>query len=62
MDIVEINKLTQKKRVDLALQHMCNLSKLTNADAISLVLVACKKEYGLRVTTNIIHALGVKKL
>ena len=61
MDIIEINKLTQKKKVDLAEKKM--LSKdISKDEALCLVISAVKQVYGIRATGNVIHGLGVKKI
>ena len=62
MDIVEINKRTQRKYTDPALDHLFELSNLTKDDSLTLVLFALKKYYGLGKTVKIIHGLGVKNL
>ena len=62
MDIVEINKYTQEKKVRSSRDNMYNLSKITKDDSTRLVLYACRKMYGLNNTVKIIHGLGIKKL
>lgn len=62
MDIVEINKRLQRKWTDPALDHLYELCNLTKEDATTLILIACKKQFGLQKTVKIIHGLGVKKL
>lgn len=61
MDIIEINKKTQKKKVAVAEQKLFEVgNKLTTDQSLILVLQACKKYYGLQKTVKIIHGLGVK--
>lgn len=62
MDIVEINKLTQKKKVKDAEIRLFELIDLTKDQSTTLVLYALRKQYGLNKTVKIIHGLGVKKL
>ena len=62
MDIVEINKLTQKKKVKDAEIRLYELLDLTKDQSTTLVLYALRKQYGLNKTVKIIHGLGVKKL
>lgn len=62
MDIVEINKRTQRKYTDPALDKLYELYNLTKDESLTLVLYACKKQYGLKKTVKIVHGLGVKKL
>ena len=61
MDIIELNKITQKKKVDSAEKKM--LSKdITKEEALCLIVNALKRVYGIRATVNIVHGLGVKNL
>lgn len=62
MDIVQINKMTQKKKVRSAENHLYNLGKITKYDATILVVNAVCKEYGIFRTADIIHGLGVDKI
>ena len=62
MDIVEINKLTQKKKVKDAEITLYELNNLNKDQATILVLQALRKYYGLNKTVKIIHGLGIKKL
>lgn len=62
MDFVEINKLTQKKKVKEAEIRLYELVDLTKDQATTLVLQALRKQYGLQKTVKIIHGLGVKHL
>lgn len=62
MDFVEINKATQRRRADAALDHLYELCDLTKEESMILVLYACKKQYGVMKTAKICHGLGVKKL
>lgn len=62
MDIVEINKKLHRKFTDPALDHLYELCNLTKDEATTLVLYACKKEFGLNKTVKIVHGLGVKNL
>lgn len=62
MDFVEINKLTQDKKVRSARDSLYNLSNITKNDSTILVLYACRKLYGLKNTVKIVHGLGVKNL
>lgn len=62
MDIVEINKLTQRKRLGSAEDHLYELCNLTKDESLVLVLNACRKTYGLSKTVKIVHGLGVKNL
>lgn len=62
MDFVEINKLTQKKKVYEAEIRLYELLDLTKDQATTLVLQALRKQYGLQKTVKIIHGLGVKHL
>lgn len=62
MDFVEINKRTQRKYTDQALDHLYELSELTKDESLTLILLACKKYYGLYKTVKIVHGLGVKNL
>ena len=62
MDFVEINKLTQKKKVKDAEIRLYELLDLTKDQSTTLVLHALRKQYGLQKTVKIIHGLGVKHL
>lgn len=62
MDFVEINKLTQKKKVKEAEIRLYELMDLDKDQATTLVLQALRKQYGLQKTVKIIHGLGVKHL
>ena len=62
MDIVEINKYTQEKKVKGSRDNLYNLSNITKEDSTRLVLYACRKMYGLNNTVKIVHGLGIKKL
>lgn len=62
MDFVEINKLTQRKKVHDAEIRLYELLDLTKDQATVLVLQALRKQYGLKNTVKIIHGLGVKHL
>lgn len=62
MDIVELNKLTQYKKVSDAETRLMEPQALNNDQALILVINACRKKYGLHKTVKIIHGLGVKKL
>lgn len=62
MDIVEINKMTQRKKVRSAEDRLYELYNLTKDEATILVLNACRNTYGLNKTVKIIHGLGIKKL
>lgn len=62
MDIVEINKLTQKKKVHEAEIRLYELLNLSKDQSLTLVLNACRKQYGLQKTVKIIHGLGVQKI
>ena len=61
MDIVEINKKTQRKKVERAESKLFEVGNNLDQDqSLILVLQACKKYYGLSKTVKIIHGLGVK--
>lgn len=62
MDIVEINKMTQKKKVHEAEIRLYELLNLTKEQSLILVLHALKKQYGLNKTVKIVHGLGVKNI
>lgn len=62
MDIVEINKMTQKNKVKDAEIRLYELLDLTKDQSTTLVLQALRKQYGLQKTVKIIHGLGVKNL
>lgn len=62
MDIVEINKMTQKKKVHECEIRLYELLDLTKDQSLTLVLNACRKQYGLSKTVKIVHGLGVKNL
>lgn len=62
MDIVEINKMTQRKKVHEAEIKLYELNQLTKDQSLVLVLQALRKTYGLSRTVKIIHGLGVKNL
>ena len=62
MDLVEINKLTQKKKVKDAEIRLYELMDLNKDQCTTLVLYALRKQYGLNKTVKIIHGLGVKNL
>lgn len=62
MDIVEINKMTQKKKVHASEIRLYELLDLTKEQSLTLVLNACRKQYGLNKTVKIIHGLGVKSI
>ena len=61
MDIIEINKYTQNKKV---MESRNNLSqkKMQKEDSLRLILYACKKMYGLQATVKLIHGIGVDKI
>ena len=61
MDIIEINRKTQNKKVEAAELQLYQVgNSLTKDHSLILVLQACKKYYGLQKTVKIIHGLGVK--
>lgn len=62
MDIVEINKMTQRSKVHESEIRLHELLNLTKEQSLTLVLNACRKQYGLSKTVKIIHGLGVKNL
>lgn len=62
MDIVEINKLTQRKRVGSATDRLYELGKITKEDAVILIAYALRKEYGVIKTAEILHGIGVERL
>lgn len=62
MDFVEINKFTQDKAVRISRENVYNLSKITKEDSLRLIIYACKRMYGLKNTSKIIHGLGVDKI
>lgn len=62
MDIVEINKMTQRKAVHEAEIRLYELLNLTKDQSLTLILNACRKQYGLHKTVKIVHGLGVKNL
>lgn len=62
MDIVEINKLTNKRKVFECEIRLNELLNLTKEQSLILVLNACRKQYGLSKTVKIVHGLGVKNL
>lgn len=62
MDIVEINKMIQKKKVHDAEIRLYELLDLTKEQSLVLVLNALRNEYGLMKTVKIVHGLGVKGL
>lgn len=62
MDIVEINKMTQRSKVHESEIRLYELLDLTNEQSLTLVLNACRKQYGLSKTVKIVHGLGVKGL
>ena len=62
MDLIEINKMTQRKRVYAAESTLYELNELSKDEATTLVLQALRKTYGLTKTVKIIHGLGVQHL
>lgn len=62
MDFVEINKITQKSRVDSARDNMYRSKFVNQDDAVILIIYACRKMYGLGHTTKLIKALGINKI
>lgn len=62
MDLIEINKLTQRKKVYDAEIKLYELNELSQDQATTLVLQALRKTYGLSKTVKIIHGLGVDHL
>lgn len=62
MDFIEINKLTQRKKVLDAECTLYELNELNKDQATILVLQALRKQYGLNKTVKIIHGLGVDHL
>lgn len=62
MDIVEINKMIQKKKIYQAEIRLYELLDLTKEQSLTLILNACRKQYGLAKTVKIIHGLGVKNI
>ena len=62
MDIVEFNKMTQRKRVRSAEDHLYNLDKITKEDAVILLAYSLKKEYGVFRAVDILHSVGVERI
>lgn len=62
MDFVEINKMTQRSKVHESEIRLHELLDLTKEQSLTLVLNACRKQYGLAKTVKIVHGLGVKNL
>lgn len=62
MDLIEINKMTQRKKVYSAESTLYELNELSQDEATTLVLQALRKTYGLTKTVKIIHGLGVEHL
>lgn len=61
MDIIEINKYTQSKKV-MEARNKLTQKKMQKDDALRLILYACKKMYGLQSTVKLIHGIGVEKI
>lgn len=61
MDIIEINKFTQIKKVHMSLDHM-HQKTLNKEDALRLLINACKVQYGTINTAKILHGVGVEKI
>ena len=62
MDFIEINKLTQFKKVQAASDKLYSNKTIDSYDAVILISYACKKLYGVKNTAKLIHSLGVKDL
>ena len=62
MDIIEINKFTQLKKVHVSLDHMNGHRKLNKEDSLRLIINACKIQYGTMNTAKILHGVGVEKI
>lgn len=60
MDAIEINKLTQKQRVDVALDHLYELRDLNKYESCVLMAYACRKQFGVLKTAKILHGLDIK--
>ena len=55
MDIVEINKRTQRKYTDPALDHLFELSNLTKDDSLTLVLFYLSRNTFLKQTIQVLN-------
>lgn len=62
MDFVEINKFTRESKICESRDLMYNLSKLPKIDSLRLIVYACKKMYGIKNTSKILHGIGVDKI
>lgn len=62
MDFIEINKRTGNKYIFSASDNLYSHKEINKEDALTLILYACKKTFGLQKTVKIIHGLGVKNL
>lgn len=62
MDIVELNKLTHRKKVETAHNNINYFKTVSEQDAVILVSYALKKQYGLSIAVKILHSLGIKDL
>lgn len=61
MDIIEINRFVQKKKLYHSLDAMNN-KKLNKEDSLRLIINACKVQYGTINTAKILHGVGVDKI
>ena len=61
MDIIEINRYTQNKKV-IESRNKLTQKKIQKEDSLRLILYACKKMYGLQATAKLIHSIGVDKI
>lgn len=62
MDIIQINKFTRSRDVDLARNNCYNSQKISKVDSLRLIIYACRKLYGVRNTAKILHGIGVDKI
>ena len=61
MDYIEINRFTQKRKVQESKDKLFD-KRIDKIDALRLIVHACKHIYGISDTAKIIHALGVDKI
>lgn len=61
MDIIEINKFTQEKKVKSS-RDLLYAKNLNKTEALRLIIYATKRLYGTRNTVTILHKIGVDKI
>lgn len=61
MDLIEINKFTQEKKVKTS-RDLLYARNLNKTEALRLMIYASKRMYGATNTATILHKIGVDKI